>query len=72
MSDKLKKYNVTDVKTVKQFCDKYYRYDRYKSRGKEYIKDCQRYHQKEFETNGFTMLSSKDSNTGNIVTFFKN
>ena len=62
---------VTDVETVEQFLEKYYRRDRYHGRGKEYAAGLLKSHQKYFEEHGYDLISRHDSTMGQAVWFGK-
>lgn len=64
-------HKVTDCTTVAEFCDRYYKHERYYGRGKEYADVCLKYHQKNYDELGYTMLSRHESRTGEAVTFYK-
>jgi len=61
--------NATDVKTVGQFLEKYYRRDRYRGRGEEYAAGLLKSHQAHFEKYGYDLISRHDSNQGVGVWF---
>lgn len=61
---------VTDVKTVAEFLDKYYRKDRYTGRGEEYAKEVLRNHEAGFKELGVDWISKHESLTGAVVAFY--
>ena len=65
MSDK-----VTDVKTVEEFLDRYYKPDRYKGRGEEYAKTVLKHQEVNFRKDGVAWISQFGSVTGHIVSFY--
>jgi hypothetical protein len=68
--ESFKKYRVTDVATVEEFLARYYKRDRYTGRGNEYAAILLESHTRDFETNGFDIISHHDSNTGEVVSFY--
>ena len=64
------KFAVSDVATVKEFCDKYYKRERYTGRGEDYAAVCLASHEEDMQTQGWTILSHHESATGEIVAFF--
>jgi hypothetical protein len=62
---------VTDVTSVIDFLDRYYRKERYTGRGKEYAAYLLKSHQEDFERDGFDCISRHDSVTGQPVMFVK-
>lgn len=61
---------VTDVKTVAEFLDRYYRPDRYTGRGEEYAAVVLKSHEKDFNELGVDWISKHDSLTGSVVSFY--
>ncbi len=60
---------VTDVSTVKEFLDKYYRPDRYTGRGAEYAAVLVKSHEDNCKRWGYDLISHHDSKTGEVVYF---
>lgn len=60
---------ITDVKTVKELLDKYYRPDRYTGRGEEYAAVLVASHTKDYENDGYTIISHHDCVLG-VPVFF--
>lgn len=58
---------ITDVTTVADFLDKYYKHDRYKGRGTEYAKKLLESFEKEFSEDGETFISCHDSVLGHMT-----
>ena len=67
-----KSNRVTDVKTVAEFLDRYYRPDRYTGRGEEYAAVLLKSHEEEFNESGVDWISKHDSLTGSVVSFYGN
>ena len=65
-----KKYEVFDVGSIKGFCAKYYKHDRYMGRGKEYVNAVIESHKEYIEEFGYTIISHHDSITGQVVSFY--
>ena len=65
-----KRCKVTDVKTVAEFLDRYYKKDRYTGRGKEYTATVLNAHEKVFEGFGVDWISKFESVTGEVVSFY--
>jgi hypothetical protein len=61
---------VTDVSTVKEFLDKYYRRDRYTGWGEEYAACLLAHHEDDFVKYGYDCISHYDSRTGEVVAIF--
>ena len=61
---------VTDVKTVAEFLDLYYKKDRYTGRGEEHAAVVLASHEKMFELWGMDWISRHDSVTGEVVAFY--
>ena len=61
---------VTDVKTVAEFLERYYKRNRYAGRGKEYAVCLLKSHEESFKNHGVDWISHHDSNTGDIVSFY--
>lgn len=66
-----KKYEVK-ANDITDFCNKYYKYDRYTGRGKEYIECCIKHHTEQLDKYGYTILSSHDNVTGDTVAYYGN
>lgn len=62
---------VSDVTSLNEFLDKYYKHDRFRGRGKEYenaiIESCK----KELQEDGIVIISKHESITGTVVAFQK-
>jgi oligoribonuclease (3'-5' exoribonuclease) len=63
-------YAVTDVSTPEEFCHKYYKPDRFTGRGEEYAAVCLESHRRDYEEQGFTIMSRHESRTGEIVALY--
>lgn len=61
---------VTDVKTVAEFLDRYYRKDRYTGRGEEYAAVLLKSHEDDFKEWGVDWISKHESLTGEVVAFY--
>ena len=61
---------VTDVKSVSEFLDRYYKPDRYTSRGPKYAAVLLESHEKDFKDLGVDWISHHDSITGRDVSFY--
>ena len=68
--DIFKSDKVTDVKTVTEFLDRYYRHDKYKGRGDEYATILLKHHEEDFKKFGVDWISKHDSLTGSVVSFY--
>lgn len=60
---------VKDVKTVKEFAQKYRKHDRFLGRGEKYAEIIMDTHHEEFKEDGYTIISRHDSCTGKAVSF---
>ena len=67
-----KSNRVTDVKTVAEFLDRYYRPDKYTGRGEEYAAAILKSHEEDFNKSGVDCISKHDSSTGSVVSFYGN
>lgn len=65
-----KSHRVTNVKTVAEFLDRYYRPDRYTGRGEEYAATLLKSHEEDFNELGVDWISKHDSLTGSVVSFY--
>lgn len=65
-----KSCRVTDVKTVAEFLDRYYRKDKYTGRGEEYAATVLESHEKDFKELGVDWISRHESNIGEVVAFY--
>ena len=61
---------VTDVKTVEEFLDRYYRKDRYTDRGEEHAAVVLASHKTMFELWGMDWIARHESVTGEVVAFY--
>ena len=61
---------VTDVNSVTEFLDRYYRKDRYTGRGEEYAAVVLASHKKMFELWGMDWIARHESVTGGVVAFY--
>jgi hypothetical protein len=66
------KYKVNDVSTIEEFCNKYYKPDRFKNRGQEYMDCVIKSDYKDMENYGYVIISHHDSITGEVVAFYGN
>lgn len=64
------KYKVSDVSSVAEFLDRYYKKDRYTGRGQEYAAGLLKTYEGEFKKDGYTFISHHDSVTGKVVAFY--
>lgn len=71
MYEVLKKYEVK-AESIEDFCYRYHRRDCFHDRGEAYMEYDINDHKKEFERNGFTMIPTGTSTTGDIVTYYGN
>jgi exopolyphosphatase/pppGpp-phosphohydrolase len=60
---------VKDVQNVEEFMEKYYKHERYRGAGAEYAEILLQSHQKDFEKDGYDLISHYDSVTGEMVLF---
>lgn len=65
-----RKYKVT-ADSVEDFCDRFYKRDRYHDRGEEYMNIVLKGNKKDFDEHGWIIISHWDSVTGEIVAYFK-
>lgn len=70
MKDSFRKDAVTDVQTVQEFADRYYRPERYTGRGADYAALCVKSLVEMVQKHGYCWLSHHESRTGNVVAFF--
>ena len=63
-------FAVTDVKTIQDFLNRYYKHDRYKGRGEKYAVCLLASHTETLEEHGVDWISHHDSNTGTVVSFY--
>lgn len=61
---------VTDVETVREFVEKYYKNSRLRGRGDNYAESIIVSHEKRFADYGYDIISHHESVTGEIVSFF--
>ncbi len=69
--DLFREYQVNDVKTVEEFCNKYYKNKSFIDRGDEYVKCVIESNYKYLQKFGYTFITHHDSITGEIVSFYK-
>lgn len=55
--------------TITEFCKRYYKYERYEGRGKEYAAAVLASNTEDFDKYGYCLISSHDSVTGRAVKF---
>lgn len=60
---------IVDIESLEGFLDQYYRADRYRERGEEYARVLTASYKKDFEKDGYVMISRFDSVTGREVVF---
>lgn len=65
-----KKFQMPDCEDLKQFLQKYYKYERYKGRGDEYAYYLFMSHRDYLLDHGFDFISKHDSITGRIAAFY--
>lgn len=63
-------HEVTDVTTLEDFMNKYYKGSRYTGRGEEYANTLLQSYKQDLEKRDFVFISHHDSNTGKIVSFY--
>lgn len=68
---KFRKYEVTDVHSIAEFLEKYYKPTRYHKRGSDYAAAILASHQRDLDKYGYDFISHHDSVTGEIVSFFR-
>lgn len=64
------KCKVTDVSSVAEFLDRYYKQDQYTGRGDEYAAVLLTTHKERFEKYDVDWISKHDSCTGEVVAFY--
>ena len=69
--DSFREYEVTDVNSVEEFLDKYYKRRRYTGRGEEYAAGLLKSYKGTMSRRGWIFISHHDSNTGEIVSFYQ-
>ncbi|MEA3324438.1 MAG: hypothetical protein U9Q37_04785 [Euryarchaeota archaeon] len=67
-----KSYAVTDVRSVAEFLDRYYRPDRYRECGEKYAAVVLKSHEADFKEHGMDWLCEHESITGRVVAFYGN
>lgn len=65
-----RKYAVQDVKNVAEFCNKYYKPERFQQQGEQYMKAVLDTCREEVKNQGYTIISKHDSITGKVVSFY--
>ena len=70
MQDNRDKFIATDVATIEEFLDKYYRPDRYCARGEDYAASLLASHKAHFARWGHDLISRHDSVRGEAVWFY--
>jgi len=65
-----RKYQVTDVATVEQFLDRYYKPDRFRGRGAGYAAALIASHTATLDRDGVDIISHHDSRSGEVVSFY--
>ena len=66
-----RKYQVKNVKSLDEFMSAYYKADRYTGRGIAYENVLLEAHREHLDKEGFDIISKHDSNTGEVVAFYK-
>lgn len=66
-----KKYAVSDVQTVDQLLDRYYKPERYTGRGEQYANTLRSTYCQEYDTNGYVVITAHESITGQAVALYK-
>ncbi len=61
---------VTDVKSVSEFLDRYYKHDRYRGRGADYAAALLKSYESDIAQDGYAFISQWDSVTGRVVSFW--
>jgi hypothetical protein len=56
--------------SVADFLDRYYKHDRYRGRGADYAAAVLASHQRDFERDGYDIISRHESVTGEVVAYF--
>lgn len=65
----LKDSVVTDCATVEEFCDKYYKNERFTAHGVDYTATVINTHKKDLENKGYTLISQHGSVTGKLLAY---
>ena len=68
--ENFKKYIVSDVSSISEFCNRYYKDNRYNGRGKEYAACCLKSNIEHFNKYGYTFITHHDSRTGEVVSYY--
>lgn len=61
---------VTDVSTVREFVETYYKNSRLRGRGDDYAESVIASHEAYFEKHGYDLISRHESRMGELVSFF--
>lgn len=64
------KYKVSDVNTIEEFCNRYYKPDRFKNRGQQYMECVIKSDYEDMEKYGYCIITHHDSITGDVVAFY--
>lgn len=64
-------YRVTDVDSVAEFLDKYYKPERYTGRGEDYADTLLTSYQRRLAKNGYCFMSHHDSVNGRVNALFE-
>ena len=71
MLELFKDCQVSDVATLEEFLNKYYKHDRFHGRGEEYADAITKSRQRDLDEDGIAIISRHDSVNGQVVAFLK-
>lgn len=69
LKERFKRYEVK-ADSLEEFCNFYYKKSRYSDRGLDYVLSCLESHVESLEKYGYTFITSHDSITGEIVSYY--
>lgn len=69
LKERFKKYEVKS-NSLEEFCNTYYKKNRYSDRGVDYVLSCLESHVEHLDKYGYTFITSHDSVTGEIVSYY--
>ena len=62
--------NAVPAKSIEDFLNRYYKPERFRGRGEEYAACLIASHQRDFDREGYDIISHHDSVTGQVVAYF--